>query len=228
ESSALSKNISIFATFGLRTLAAAALCAASGVALTQDAQAPLAPLSIEGDAERGELLAETCSGCHGIPGYRNAYPSFHVPKLGGQNQDYLEVALQGYRRGTRGHQTMQAQAAPLTDQDIADLAAYLSGLEDGQATGISRASADAIRAGQEAAATCAACHGEAGISPAPQWPNLAGQHQSYLMHALTQYKSGQRKDMVMAPLVAPLDDETIEQLAAYFASQPGLYTTDDM
>ena len=224
----MSKNISIFATFGARTLAVAALCAASGVALTQDAQAPLAPLSIEGDPEQGELLAETCSGCHGIPGYRNAYPSFHVPKLGGQNQDYLEVALQGYRRGTRGHETMQSQAASLTDQDIADLSAYFASLEDSQATGISRADAAAIRAGQEAAATCAACHGEAGMSPAPQWPNLAGQHQSYLMHALTQYKSGERKDMVMAPLVAPLDDETIEQLAAYFASQPGLYTTDDM
>ena len=59
-------------------------------------------------------------------GYFNASPAYHVPKLGGQNADYLEVALQGYRRGTRGHGTMQAQASSLSDQDIADVAAYFA------------------------------------------------------------------------------------------------------
>src|SRR3954454_14554122 len=71
---------------------------------------PLAPLSIEGDATRGAVLGETCKGCHGVPGSHNAYPSYYVPKLGGQNLEYIEIALQGYRRGTRSHPTMQAQA----------------------------------------------------------------------------------------------------------------------
>ncbi len=86
-------------------------------------------------------IAETCKGCHGIPGYFNASPAYHVPKLGGQNADYLEVALQGYRRGTRGHATMQAQASSLSDQDIADVAAFFSTLEGAAETGRASASA---------------------------------------------------------------------------------------
>jgi cytochrome c553 len=204
------------------------LCAVSSVAVTQSPPAQLAPLTIDGDIERGRVLAETCSGCHGIPGYRNAYPSYHVPKLGGQNADYLEIALQGYRRGTRPHGTMQAQAMPLSDQDIADLAAFFASLEDEQQSGISRAAAELIRQGQEKSAVCAPCHGEAGISPAPQWPTIAGQHASYLEQALVQYKDGTREDMVMGPMVAALDEETLQQLAAYFAAQRGLHTTDEM
>jgi cytochrome c553 len=224
----LSKKISIFGTFGIRTLAAVALCAASGIALTQAPPPPLAPLNLQGDLQRGQDLSETCSGCHGIPGYRNAYPSFHVPKLGGQNAEYLEIALQGYRRGTRGHDTMHAQAAGLSDQDIADISAYFASFEDRQQTGISRAPSAAVRAGEEKAAVCAPCHGPTGIAPAPQWPNIAGQHASYLERTLAQYKSGEREDLVMAPMAAPLDDRTIAELAAYFAAQPGLHTTDDM
>ena len=77
-----------------------------------------------GDPGQGEILAETCMGCHGIPGYRNAYPSYRVPKLGGQKAEYLVLALQAYRAGTRPHATMRAQAASLSDQDIEDLAAF--------------------------------------------------------------------------------------------------------
>ena len=72
----------------------------------------------EGDASRGESLAYTCLGCHGIEGYRNAYPSYRVPKLGGQHAAYLVAALRGYRDGSRQHPTMKAQAASLSDQDI--------------------------------------------------------------------------------------------------------------
>lgn len=220
--------ISYKAGFALKALAALALAAASGAALTQGPVTPLAPLQIDGDPERGRALAATCAGCHAIPGYRNAYPSYHVPKVGGQNADYLEVALQGYRRGTRYHPTMQAQAAELSDQEIADLSAYLSGLDDSDATGISGAGADAIRAGREKSTTCASCHGEDGVAPAAQWPHLAGQHASYLESALEQYKTGQREDPVMAPLVESLDEQAIREIAAYFAAQPGLYTPDDM
>ncbi|HUF71556.1 MAG TPA: c-type cytochrome [Gammaproteobacteria bacterium] len=203
-----------------------ALLVAAGLVLPQlaGAQSPM-PLAIEGDAARGETLAYTCGGCHGIEAAVNAYPTYHVPKLGGQNADYLEVALQGYRQGTRAHATMQAQASALTDQDIADLAAYFAGIGGEPARGISSAGAEAIRQGEEQSATCAACHGPEGIALAPQWPNLAGQHGSYLLESMKQYRESERTDPVMAPLVSQLDDEMLAQIAAYYAAIGGLYPT---
>ena len=66
-----------------------------------------------------------CIGCHGIPGYKTAYPEvYHVPKLGGQHAAYLVKALQEYKAGNRSHPSMRAIAAGLSDQDMADLAAY--------------------------------------------------------------------------------------------------------
>jgi len=81
-----------------------------------------------GDPARGRQLAYTCQGCHGVTGYRNAYPNYHVPLIGGQSAAYLMNALNGYREGTRSHPTMQAQARSFSDQDIADLTAFLSGV----------------------------------------------------------------------------------------------------
>jgi cytochrome c553 len=79
-----------------------------------------------GDTEAGRLKSNTCMGCHGIPGYTNAYPAYRVPKLGGQSPEYLDLALRAYRSGERPHPTMRAQAANLSDQDIADIAAFLA------------------------------------------------------------------------------------------------------
>ncbi len=93
---------------------------------------PLTALA-EGDPTRGEALAYTCTGCHGIPFYKNVYPTYTVPKLGGQNEAYVVAALQAYRSGERKHATMQAQAATLSDQDIEDIAAYFASL-DGDAS----------------------------------------------------------------------------------------------
>ncbi len=186
---------------------------------------PLAPLSIQGDATRGAVLGETCKGCHGVPGSHNAYPSYYVPKLGGQNLEYIEIALQGYRRGTRSHPTMQAQASSLSDQDIADLAAFFSAWSGEPETGKSDASAHEVDEGKQKATACQQCHGEAGVAAAKQWPNLAGQHLSYLEQALHQYKTGQRNDLLMGQQVAALDEATIEELAAYFSAQPYLHQT---
>ena len=186
---------------------------------------PLAPLTIQGDASRGAVLAETCKGCHGVPGSHNAYPSYYVPKLGGQNLEYIEIALQGYRRGTRSHPTMQAQASSLSDQDIADLATFFSAWVGEPQTGKSDASAHDVDEGKKKAAVCQQCHGEAGVAAAKQWPNLAGQHFSYLEQALNQYKSGQRADLLMSQQVAALDEAAIEELAAYFSAQPYLHQT---
>lgn len=79
-----------------------------------------------GDPEAGRLKASMCQGCHGIPGYRNTYPAYHVPKLGSQHAEYIVSALKAYRSGERSHPTMRAIAASLSDQDMADLAAYFS------------------------------------------------------------------------------------------------------
>ena len=87
------------------------------------------PAAIKGDAARGKGLTYTCRGCHGVTGYKNAYPSYHVPKLGGQSETYLNNALKEYRGGKRKHPTMQAQAESFSEQDIADIAAYLSSLK---------------------------------------------------------------------------------------------------
>ena len=79
-----------------------------------------------GDAGAGKIKFDTCMGCHGIPSYANAYPSYDVPKVGGQHAAYIEQALKAYRSGERKHPTMHSQAASLSDTDIADIAAYLS------------------------------------------------------------------------------------------------------
>jgi cytochrome c553 len=81
-----------------------------------------------GDAEQGEVKAYTCTGCHGIPGYKNVYPTYHVPKIGGQNYEYLVLALKAYRDGERDHKTMDLQAESLSDQDIEDISAYFASL----------------------------------------------------------------------------------------------------
>ena len=82
----------------------------------------------EGDPDLGRDQSFTCTGCHSSPGYRNAYPGYTVPKLGGQKMDYLETALKAYRSGARSHKTMHAQIAQLDDEQISNIAAYFSQL----------------------------------------------------------------------------------------------------
>ncbi len=78
-----------------------------------------------------------------------------------------------------------------------------------------------IEAGKAKSAICAACHGANGISASPLWPNLAGQKEAYLAKQIRAFKNGERKDPSMAPMVAGLTDEDINNLAAYFASLKG-------
>ena len=77
-------------------------------------------------------------------------------------------------------------------------------------------------AGQQKAAVCEACHGKTGIAIDPNYPNLAGQHKSYLVKALSDYRSGKRNNAVMASFAANLSNQDILDLAAWFASQEGL------
>ena len=87
------------------------------------------PVAAKGDAATGKALFYTCTGCHGIADDKNVYPTYRVPKVGGQNEQYLIGALTSYKKGERPHPTMRAQGEGLSDQDIADLAAYLSSLK---------------------------------------------------------------------------------------------------
>lgn len=194
-------------------LAVAALCAS--IVLFAN------PANAEGNVERGEELAYTCLGCHGIPGYRNAYPSFRVPKLGGQKPAYLVAALQGYKTGERKHTTMNAQAQSMTDQEIEDVSAYLATLANET---VAQGGSKDVKP-LDKAQTCVACHGANGLGMSPTWPTLAGQHESYLEHSLKQYRDGVRKNALMMPMAANLSDDDIKVLAAYYANMEGLETT---
>ena len=79
-----------------------------------------------GDPAAGAIKSFTCMGCHGVPSYNNVYPTYKVPKLGGQHAQYLAAALQAYKDGQRSHKTMQAQAQALSEQDMQDIAAFFA------------------------------------------------------------------------------------------------------
>ena len=179
-------------------------------------------LAAAADAARGAKLAYTCHGCHGIPNYKNAYPVYSVPKLGGQHAAYMVAALKEYKSGDRAHATMHAQAISLSDNDLADIAAYLGGQEL-KPTG--RPVGTAPKAGQ----TCVACHGNDGVGIMPEYPNLAGQHEDYIANSLRSYKSGVRKNAIMSGMAQPLNEQDIRELAKYYSSQrPALCATDEI
>jgi cytochrome c553 len=178
----------------------------------------------EGDRASGEKKFYTCYGCHGLDTYKNAYPDYSVPKLRHQTAAYLIAALQEYRSGERPHPTMHAQASSLSDEDMADIAAYLQGAEPIKPSTTASGKAPAQ------VATCVACHGVNGtgaeqpISPTP--PVLAGQHEDYLEQALTSYRNGRRKNAVMDSMAQMLKtDDDIKAAATYFAEQPSTLHT---
>jgi cytochrome c553 len=186
------------------------------------AAGPFVPQAMAGgDAARGEMLGDACLSCHGSEDYRNADPTYRAPKLGGQKASYLLVALKAYRDGHRRDPTMAALAGTLTDQEMADVAAYFASLgNETVATGGSPGGSF------KAARNCGACHGQNGIGLSPGWPTLAGQYEDYLVHAINQYRNGKRQGPVMVPLVSTLSDDTIALLAKYFSSLEGLRATE--
>jgi cytochrome c553 len=207
----------------IAAMAAAALSAGLTLEAEPAATAPALAAPAEAtaaapDPHHGKEVSYTCLGCHGIEGYKNAYPMYSVPELRGQNAEYLVIALHGYRDGDRAHITMHSQTESLSDQDMTDVAAYLAG-KPLAASGKPPAAVPA------AAQLCVSCHGQDGIAVAPIYPSLAGQHEDYLVRALNEYKHGGRKNPVMKGFAANLKDEDIAQIAAYFASlSPSLGT----
>ena len=205
----------------LTAIAALAACLAGEVDAQTPAPAP-APVAapvLSGDAAHGKAISYTCLGCHGIDGYRNAYPNYSVPKLEGQNPAYLDTALHGYRDGDRSHLTMHSQASTLSDQDIADIAVFFAG-KPLTATGKPHGTVP------QAAALCTSCHGQDGVSIAPMYPSLAGQHEDYLVRAIDEYQKGGRKNPIMKGFAASLKDEDIEAIARYFSAQTPALSTE--
>ena len=133
---AMTRPLLIIALAGLG-FAAGAMSFATTTANAQDnaatavtaSAAPAPATSSLGNAARGKDLAYTCRGCHGVDGFKNAYPSYHVPRIGGQSESYLRNALMEYRKGARKHPTMRAQATSFSEQQLADIAAYLASVK---------------------------------------------------------------------------------------------------
>lgn len=173
---------------------------------------------LKGNPERGKAISYTCLGCHGIAGYRNAYPDYSVPELRGQHPEYLVAALTEYKSGERSHTTMHAQASELSEQDMADIAEFFAGP-------VLKASPASSHKPPAAAAVCVACHGADGIGVIPQYPSIAGQHADYIVQALREYKSGVRKNPVMAGMAAQVKEDDLWVIANYYSEiTPGLKT----
>ena len=172
-----------------------------------------------GDPGRGKTLAYTCLGCHGIENYKNVYPTYSVPRLVGQHPEYLVAALKGYKNKERSHATMYVQAASLSDQDMQDIAAYLSG------TALVVTTTSLGTAPAKVTELCVACHGKDGVGITADYPTLTGQHADYMVRTLEEYKNGSRKNAIMQPFVTTLSREDMEQISAYYARQkPALKT----
>jgi cytochrome c553 len=108
--------------YTVSVLAAMASCAIAGQSVAADA-------AVVGNVQNARDKVSMCIGCHGIEGYKATFPElYHVPMIAGQNAKYIETALNEYKKGARSHPTMDAIAGSLSDQDIADLAAYYSNL----------------------------------------------------------------------------------------------------
>ena len=186
---------------------------------------------IKGDAKAGETKNAMCIGCHGIKGYQASFPEvYKVPMISGQNAKYLESALHAYKKGERKHPTMRGIGEPLSDQDIADLAAYYSasGVVAGAelpAKPLKEPSAEVQALLNKA--NCASCHGANFSKPIdPAYPKLAGQHADYLFVALKAYKVENnpkvgRGNAIMAGMAKQYTNAELKLLAGYLSSVEG-------
>jgi cytochrome c553 len=189
-----------------------------------------------GDAAAGEKKIAMCQGCHNLPRYQSSFPEvYKVPMIAGQNARYIAASLAAYRKGERKHPTMRAIAGSLSDQDIADVAAYYEQL--GRAPGASAAApAASAPAGREpppqvakllAQANCASCHGANFSAPIdPSYPKLAGQHADYLYVALKAYQTDHnplmgRNNAIMMGMARPFTHAELKILANYLSALPG-------
>ena len=180
-----------------------------------------------GDVKAGESKAAMCIGCHGIPGYQNSFPEIHkVPKISGQSEKYIVAALHAYKKGDRKHPSMRGIAGSLSEQDMADLAAFYSA-QAGAAPAETPKTASAAAAALIQKGACASCHGANFAKPIdPSYPKIAGQHPDYLYVALKSYTvEGNnvvgRSNGVMAGIAKQFKPAEMREIAKYLGSLDG-------
>ncbi len=185
---------------------------------------------IKGDAKAGQGINAMCIGCHGIKGYQASFPEvYKVPMISGQSAKYIVSALNAYKKGERKHPSMRGISESLTDQNMADLAAYYSqhGVVDGQAAPKEAKAPSPQVAALLGKANCASCHGANFSTPIdPSYPKLAGQHADYLYVALKAYKTDNnpkvgRGNAIMAGMAKQYTNAELKTLANYLASVEG-------
>jgi cytochrome c553 len=186
---------------------------------------------IKGDAKAGESKNSMCIGCHGIKGYQASFPEvYKVPMISGQGAKYIASALNAYKKGERKHPTMRGIAETLSDQDIADLAAYYSASGQADAAELPAKPSHEPSAAVQALlgkANCASCHGANFAKPIdPTYPKLAGQHADYLFVALKSYKVENnpkvgRGNAIMAGMAKQYTNAELKALAGYLSSLDG-------
>lgn len=189
--------------------------------------------NVTGKVEDGARKNAMCIGCHGIPGYQASFPEVHkVPMISGQSASYITAALGAYKAGDRKHPTMRAIADSLSEQDIADLAAFYaqSGVVQGATVPAEPARQPSERIQQLIARntdSCTKCHGANFNTPNDGTvPKLAGQHADYLLVALKSYKASThgsigRANAVMGLQAKPYTAAELKDLARYISSLPG-------
>ncbi len=199
-----------------------ALAVASVTAVSVQAQ------EVKGDAKAAEQKIAMCIGCHGIKGYQASFPEvYRVPMISGQNAKYISAALHGYQKGERKHPTMRGIAASLSDQDIADIAAYYEQHGKTDAPAPVAAAPDAKVAELLKKGACVSCHGDNFSKPIdPSYPKLGGQHKDFLFVALKSYKvenlsTWGRANAVMGGVAKQFSNNELKALAGYVGSLEG-------
>jgi cytochrome c553 len=178
-------------------------------------------------AEGKILAADACSGCHSLDGI-SIDPT--LPHLAGQHVIYLYDELNAYKERTRDDESMSKAVHFLSDDAMLQVSAYYASLmpptvaaspvtSDGSQPDPDPGANDPVNAGKEAAAACAGCHGDSGNSQIPGMPNLTAQSPEYFGVAMRAYKSGGRPGSMMSALVGAIDEESIQNLALYYALQ---------
>ena len=200
--------------------AALGLCRPDAVAQTKIKPGDeLRPLFAMPDdiAEGKELAQASCATCHGAAGIS---ATAGIPNLAGQRPAYLYLELKAYQSGGRTNPLMIERVKFLSDDALVKVAAYYASLDPAQPADKGAPTiVDPVEAGKTAAAACAGCHGETGVSAIPGIPNLIGEEPQYLVAAMKDYRSGQRKNDTMKAMVAALADPEMNYIALFYALQ---------
>lgn len=176
-----------------------------------------------GNAEAGKTKSATCAACHGADG-NSVNPEW--PKLAGQHPSYIAKQLANFKEDARVNPSMSPMAKPLSEQDMADLAAYFSSqaAKPGEADQTKVALGEQVYKGGNNAtgvAACAACHGPTGAgNPASNFPSLNGQHATYIKNQLTAFRTGARANdagKMMRNVAAAMSDAEMDAVAEYIA-----------